>query len=69
MLVIEPAEEGDGTPKYEEAPFNLYSVFVEASNTKGKNVDKKARNSKIKEVLATIPELILLKESVLETEN
>ena len=68
-LTIESDMEGDGTPKLDEEPFCNYSVFVEASNYRGKNSEKELRHLGIKEFFATSPDLVLLKETVLETEN
>ncbi|MBO0356568.1 hypothetical protein J0X19_01295 [Hymenobacter sp. BT186] len=40
--------------------FREYSVLVEISNLRGKNVDKEARTLYVKQVLGTMPELTLL---------
>jgi hypothetical protein len=69
ILTIETHEEGDGTVKDEYEHYAEYPFILEASNHKGKNVDKELRHDKLKQVLSTLPALTLLKESVFESKN
>ena len=68
-LTIEPDKEGDGTLKFDEGPFNKYTVFVNASNFRGQNTERESRHNRIKEALAAIPELFLLEEDIVETDH